>query len=464
MEKKIVGVIIVGCLFLMSAFSTAIPVEQKEEKITTEEEYICPVMYLDPETIERWEKDYNTAEQAYIDPALKAEIQTTQDYSILDLLEYTPEERNQGYCGNCWAWPCTAILAMELNTQKGIKDRLSVQFINTCGEDYTSGIYQIECCGGGNIDMFANFYRNTNYALPWSNTMAHWHDGVRNNCRTDCSEIAKEPNYPIYDMRAQTIRTRNIPMEDAVENIKNVLHQEKGVYFSILYPDLENLDAFRNMWSAFGEEESYNLDYYVGNPYVEEEAVGHAVLIVGYHDVEGTEDDYWIVLNSWGTTNQRPNGLMAFDMWMNYSGKYSNYYGFGAGTLDVSFEYEPLAPEQPTITGPTKGKPDTEYTYEFTAVDPQGDEIYLYIDWGDGTTSWWDGPYASGETISENHTWDEKQEYIIRARARDLDRNEGQWASFEVSMSKHKAAWLPFFEWFNQYPLLYQLLEQWRFI
>ena len=106
------------------------------------------------------ERYYNGSEFAFIDPSLEEEIQNTESYSILDLLEYIPKERSQGRCGNCWAWPSTSVLAIALNVQKGIKDRLSVQFMNTCGEDYTSGMYKIECCGGGTLEMLADFYSN----------------------------------------------------------------------------------------------------------------------------------------------------------------------------------------------------------------------------------------------------------------------------------------------------------------
>ena len=316
MKRKVFVVFLVGLFFLVSSITTGIKVEEKNcvKNIENNYEYNSyedyPVMKISRETIERWGEEYNNAELVFIDPDLAEEIQATETYSILDLLDYDPETRSQGRCGNCWAWPSTAVLAIALNVQEGIKDRLSVQFMNTCGEFYSSGGSKIECCGGGNIEMLANFYSNTNFAIPWSNTMAHWHDDVHFNCRTDCNEISKTPNYPIYDIDGVVIPTRNVPEDEAIENIKNVLHQQKGVYFSVMYPDLVNLDSFSDMWKNDAEDDSYDLDYYCGNEWNDEEAVGHALLIVGYKDVEGTEDDYWIVLNSWGTTDNRPNGLI----------------------------------------------------------------------------------------------------------------------------------------------------------
>ena len=466
MKRKILVVFLIGCFLLMSSITTGIQLKENnsEKNIDATSKYKdfkeCPVMEVSTELAERMQEEYNNAEFAYIDPNLAEEIQGTETYSILDLLEYDPETRSQGGCGNCWAWPSTAVLAMALNVQEGIKDRLSVQFINTCGQRYTYGNNLIECCGGGTIGMLANFYSNTNFAIPWSNTMAHWHDGGLLNCRTDCKEIGKTPNYKIYDIDDVTIRTRNVPEEEAIENIKNVLHQQKGVYFSVFYPDLIDLDNFRNMWRNDGETDSYDLDYYCGNEWTED-AVGHAMLIVGYHDVEGTEDDYWIVLNSWGTTANRPNGLLAWDMHIDYNCKYSNYYAFAAKTLDVDFTPDPNAPEAPIINGPTNIEPNKEYTYEFSAVDPQGDDVYIYIKWTkDNYGSGWLGPYASGEVIEVSHTWTEEENFVLRARARDENKNTSIYTSFFVSMPRNRANNMPFYNFLAEYLHLFPILQR----
>jgi hypothetical protein len=407
------------------------------------------------------EEFYNTADKAFIDPDLADEIQATESYSILDLLEYIPSERSQGRCGNCWAWPSTAVIEIALNVQEGIKDRLSVQFMNTCGEEYTGGMYEIECCEGGTLEMCANFYENTNFIIPWSNTKAHWHDGGNINCITDCNQISKTPNYPIYEIDSVVIDTRNVPTEEAIENIKNVLHQNKGVYFSIMYPDLENLRSFQDMWRNEAEDYSYDLDYYCGNEWNSEEAVGHALLIVGYNDVEGTENDYWIVLNSWGTTDNRPNGLLAWDMHMDYGCQYSNNYAFAAKTLDINFKPDPNAPDKPSITGPSSGVAGTEYTFQISSTDPQGDDVYIYVKWDNSLFgSGWKGPFASGEIFEINHTWDEIGTYVMRARARDTNNNVSEWTSFELTMPKSKSYSNPFNKLLEKLPYMFPLYRK----
>ncbi len=72
----------------------------------------------------------------------------------------------------------------------------------------------------------------------------------------------------------------------------------------------------------------------------------------------------------------------------------------------------------PNITGPTDGYPNTTYCFTFVTNDPEGDEIWLEIDWGDGNTEK-SGPYASGENVTRCHKWEEGK-YTIRARSIDI--------------------------------------------
>ena len=44
-------------------------------------------------------------------------------------------------------------------------------------------------------------------------------------------------------------------------------------------------------------------------------------------------------------------------------------------------------PEAPEINGPTNGNVGVEYDFTFHANDPDGDGVYYYIDWGDGTNT-----------------------------------------------------------------------------
>ena len=97
------------------------------------------------------------------------------------------------------------------------------------------------------------------------------------------------------------------------------------------------------------------------------------------------------------------------------------------------------------------------------ATDPDGDKMYYFIDWGDGSNSSWLGPYVSGTMIHVNHTWTNKMNSTIRAKAKDILDAESDWGTFTFNCplvfnpSGSFFAWL--FERFpNAFPLLRHLL------
>ncbi len=120
-----------------------------------------------------------------------------------------------------------------------------------------------------------------------------------------------------------------------------------------------------------------------------------------------------------------------------------------------------LANTPPTIEfyGPFRGIPGVEYEYVFIIKDPDGDENYLYIDWGDGTYSDWSGPYGSGNTTKINHSWGAKGTYMIKANLKD-NCGESYWATFEVEIPRNRMSVNSLFLWFlEHFPMLERLLN-----
>jgi len=72
------------------------------------------------------------------------------------------------------------------------------------------------------------------------------------------------------------------------------------------------------------------------------------------------------------------------------------------------------------------------YNFTFKATDPDGDNVYYFIDWGDGTTSGWYGPYLSGEEVTHNHTWSVKGTYSVKAKAKDIYNQESPWGTIQI--------------------------------
>jgi outer membrane protein assembly factor BamB len=122
-------------------------------------------------------------------------------------------------------------------------------------------------------------------------------------------------------------------------------------------------------------------------------------------------------------------------------------------------ETEP--PEKPTITGPSRGKSGMIYNFTFTIHDSDLDDVYLFVDWGDGTGSSWQGPYASDVDITLNHSWLEKGIYTLRAKAKDIHGVESDWTIFKVTMPKNKEDNVnPFFlRFLENHPYLFPIMK-----
>jgi len=90
--------------------------------------------------------------------------------------------------------------------------------------------------------------------------------------------------------------------------------------------------------------------------------------------------------------------------------------------------WNPKPPEVPTISGPDNGLINQKYNFTIVSSDPNWDNIYYYIDWGDNTSSGWVGPYVSGENVTINHSWSEKNLYEIKAKAKDIYDLTSDWS------------------------------------
>jgi len=118
----------------------------------------------------------------------------------------------------------------------------------------------------------------------------------------------------------------------------------------------------------------------------------------------------------------------------------------------------------PTITGPMKGIVGVATEYNFTAIDPDGDAVYYFIDWGDTTNSGWVGAYPSGEKITKSHTWLTKGIYTVKAKVKNIYGNESDWATISVTMPYSYNIpliqyWMKLFEGFSHaFPILRHLV------
>jgi len=85
-------------------------------------------------------------------------------------------------------------------------------------------------------------------------------------------------------------------------------------------------------------------------------------------------------------------------------------------------------PANPTLTGPTTGVINESYTYTVVTTEPDGDDVYYFIEWGDGTNSGWLGPYASGQATTAQKSWTAAGTYTVRAKAKDINQVSSGWS------------------------------------
>ena len=279
------------------------------------------IMRPDEATRDKWYQEYLKAPKSYIDPDIKRRLLSTATKPLpllLDHITYTPSERNQSSCGNCWVWAGTGLAETKHSVENGVKDRLSIQYFDSAFYVFPGGYY---ACNGGNLGTFVNFY-NQRVFVPWSNYNAYFQDQAGGTApHVAASSISISPNYDgnPYAIQAATIPTAGLSQATAILNIKNILNQNKAVEFNFWLANQADWNTFFDFWNNHNETEIWNPDPLCGHTQGTGNG-GHAVVIVGYDDSDtNLANRYWLVLNSWGANAHRPNGLFRMKMYMDYS-------------------------------------------------------------------------------------------------------------------------------------------------
>jgi Peptidase family M28/PKD domain len=85
-------------------------------------------------------------------------------------------------------------------------------------------------------------------------------------------------------------------------------------------------------------------------------------------------------------------------------------------------------PAIPTISGPSSGVVNEEYSYSVVTTEPDGENVFYFIDWGDGTNSGWLGPYSPGQPVAAQKTWTAPATYTVQAKAKDINQVSSDWS------------------------------------
>ncbi|HUS98982.1 MAG TPA: PKD domain-containing protein, partial [Candidatus Thermoplasmatota archaeon] len=101
-----------------------------------------------------------------------------------------------------------------------------------------------------------------------------------------------------------------------------------------------------------------------------------------------------------------------------------------------------IAPNIPTITGPTTVKVGVLNNYKIVTTDPDGDDVYYIVHymefWGEMPfiTEYTIGPYKSGEEAVTEITWKTRGDNILYVKAKDDAGLESDWGTLDVTIPK----------------------------
>ena len=294
------------------------------------------VMRPDVKTMKKWNENFLRQPLAKISADRKVK---RGNFSLLDKLNFDPMLRDQGNTGTCWIWAGTGCLSIALDIQKSVAaelvNGLSVQFLASNAE-----IVGADPNLGGDITQMADFYKRVGYSIAWTNTNAEWQNGNgAQNCPS--SWIYTNPRYPISTISSSLVPTINVDQQTAIANIKNVLNQNQPVFLGYSLPTGADWMDFYNFWSNEPATAIINLDKYPVAPW--NGGGGHAVVCVGYNDdAPEIENQYWILLNSWGNADgKRPDGCFRLSMNLYYSKQLTEesltYYAYQWSIFNVEF-------------------------------------------------------------------------------------------------------------------------------
>ena len=133
-----------------------------------------------------------------------------------------------------------------------------------------------------------------------------------------------------------------------------------------------------------------------------------------------------------------------------------------SGFLEIGPEEggENNPPTAPDIDGNRHCRVGETYLYEFVSTDPDGDDVYYEINWGDGTNKDWFGPFESGKIVSVTQTWRIMGNFTIWARAKDTEGLISDWGKLNVEVPRNRIFTHIFIKLlFEQFPILTRLLN-----
>jgi carboxypeptidase T len=262
---------------------------------------------------------------------------------------------------------------------------------------------------------------------------------------SDESYAAQQENNVVSSMTTKYPIKVNVPMDISFYSWYDIETDWDMAFIEISEDNREFtvLDTFTGQSNGWTYHE-YSLDAFLGKSlfirfrYItDEQTTGEGFFIDDISPVV-TYDAIETIQDNWQDTSINLENKPSDDFYYRVRG-FNTAYGWGdwsmiKGLNESIIDNSP--PMKPTIQGNQRGRAGEPYTYSIVTTDPEQNDIYYYVSWGDGTVTEWMGPYASGEEITLDHIWDAEQTYTIQARAKDNYNLVSEWATLQVIMPK----------------------------
>ncbi len=298
------------------------------------------VMVVGAEQVASWQAHHATL------PVYAAAPSTGTSASVLGLVQYNPGERDQGTCGDCWAWAGTALLDVALARPDGDAP-LSVQWVDAISSEppvvseFSGSPFHFKgpCCGG-TLGLFADTFNSVgNWTVPATNTNASFADLNQSQAKREC--LSSVPATDIQTTGAISFGQLSVrgldmsqPAEDLIGSAKSALDAGQAIYVSFYLPTTASWRQFDDFWLDGAADTLWSFGPYCGEKFDAcNGGAGHAVAITGYEDDGTTGGSYWTVLNSWGNPGAHVDGTFRMQMrGVDYGCQYS-YDGGSLGAM-----------------------------------------------------------------------------------------------------------------------------------
>ncbi|OEU08014.1 cysteine proteinase [Fragilariopsis cylindrus CCMP1102] len=207
----------------------------------------------------------------------------------------TTPVKDQGRCGSCWAFAATSVLeshiALATNTLFSLSPQEFVSCTlnpNNCGG--TGG------CTGSTGEIAFDYVAKHGVVTEWKNGYTSY-NGNSGTCTLNDDDDDDDDD----KKSSSPTGTNDGYLVGAVASIVGFSSLPSNSYDSLMYtiamigPVVVSVAA--NHWGMY---QSGIFDDSDRNSYGDHYDINHAVVLEGYGTDEVTDDDYWLVRNSWG--------------------------------------------------------------------------------------------------------------------------------------------------------------------